>query len=44
MNNMKNIKLNMKITGEINTMEYNNYFKNKIETRYENFLTIFFYF
>ena len=31
MNNMKNIKLNMKITGEINTMEFNNYFKNKIE-------------
>ena len=31
MNNMKNIKLNMKITGVISTMEYNNYFKNKIE-------------
>ena len=41
---MKNIKLNKKLTGEINTMEFNNYFKNKIETRYENFLMIFFKF
>ena len=31
MNNMKNIKFNKKIIGEINMMEFNNYFNNKIE-------------